>query len=72
MEMLRENLKIALNVAIGEQQRYERVEIGFDKDSSLLAGWRQVLEALNRGEEVRIVEESSAVLAARKQFGEAP
>jgi hypothetical protein len=56
MTILKENLIIALQSAIEQRQEYEKVSMKFayGMDSALLTGWKQVLEALQKGETVTI------------------
>jgi len=49
------NLASALVVAIKAQEKYEREELNYRMDSGLLAGWRETLEAIKRGEKVEVV-----------------
>ena len=56
MRMRKENLKVALSVAVREQMKRERQETRNPKfESSMVRGWRDVLEAIERGEGVDLV-----------------
>ena len=55
MKVQREQLKIALNVAILNQSAQERRDIR-PSDSSTLAGWREIVAAVERGEHLEIIE----------------
>jgi hypothetical protein len=50
----RENLIDVLRVAIYHRSEYEKQEFGKDYESAFVAGMRIVLEALERGEELRL------------------
>lgn len=68
MVMLRENLIVALSVAIEAQRRHDRAQPGYNRDlgdTCIVAGWVQVREALERGEDVelRTADEHCARLA---------
>jgi hypothetical protein len=54
MEIYAENLAEALRMAIAEQSTRE-MDMGFYKDSALVAGWRETLLALELGREIKIV-----------------
>lgn len=54
MTILKENLIIALQMAIHAQQDYEKEVLKYTSDSARLAGWKQVFEALQKGETVTI------------------
>lgn len=41
-EAIRQNLIIALAVAIQEQERYERNDLRYTRDSAMLATWRLI------------------------------
>ena len=49
------NLMSALDIAIRHQRDLERNVLRYENDSALLAGWKQVQEALDKGEHVEIV-----------------
>jgi hypothetical protein len=53
VNMLRGNMIAALRLAIEVRAEQER-EWGYTGESALLAGWRQVLSALKRGERVEV------------------
>lgn len=53
MTMLRENFREALLIAIRDQEIKQRA-MGYTSDSGFLAGLRQVLAALDRGEWILI------------------
>lgn len=55
MKIRKENLKSALKVAISECREQER-KSGMTGDSGLVAGWVDVLRALERNEKVEIVD----------------
>jgi hypothetical protein len=54
--ILRENLQWALRTAIKAQSDYEKKDCGPEFESFLVSGWKIVLEALNKGERVEVVE----------------
>ena len=57
MNILRSNLQSALYVAIRKQTEVDREATGNPKfKSALVAGWENVYDALNRGEDVKVVE----------------
>lgn len=54
-----ENLQIALSIAIGIHSKNERIANNDPEyKSALVAGWEAALEALKKGEQVTIVNES--------------
>lgn len=55
MKMIDLNLMSALDIAIRHQRDLERNVLRYENDSALLAGWKQVQEALDKGEHVEIV-----------------
>lgn len=59
MKVSRETLLEVFRAAIREQEKYEREVLKYTGDSSMLAGWREVLDKLENGngsEDVWIVE----------------
>jgi hypothetical protein len=56
MTILRENLIAALAVAIEARRDYERERHGERFESTMVAGWKEVLQALERREPVEIRE----------------
>lgn len=50
---LAENMMMALHEAIRSQQRTE-MRWGYNTDSAMLAGWKEVLRELEKGNEVLI------------------
>ena len=50
-----ENLKLALRIAISETEQAEK-QSGYRGDSAFLRGIKDVLEAAERGETIRVVE----------------
>jgi hypothetical protein len=54
MSYPRENLIDVLRVAIYHRSEYEKREYGQTYESAFVAGMRTVLEALERGEELRL------------------
>ena len=57
MYILKDNLVIALETAIKLRQNYEKNVLLYSGESALVAGWKEVLESLNKGEEVIIKNE---------------
>lgn len=53
MRMLTQNFMTALQIAI-KQQTLEETKLKLPSDSSFLAGLREVLEAVHRGERIEI------------------
>lgn len=51
--ILKSNLCAALYEAIQSQKEREK-GLGYDRPSALVAGWEEILKALQMGEEVRI------------------
>jgi hypothetical protein len=56
MRMRIGNLKVALSVAIRSKSAEEHKDHGEDFESTMVRGWRDVLDALHAREEVRVVE----------------
>ena len=52
--ILKSNLKLALSMAIEKQSFAEKENFGYDRDSALVAGWKDVLKSLNEGKTVKI------------------
>lgn len=55
MTMHRENLIIALNLAIAFKQSVEQQSYGPSFESTFIAGLKEVRDALNAGKEVEII-----------------
>lgn len=53
--MHKSNLATALNVAIKAQEKYEREELNYGMDSALVAGWKEVLEAIKNGNHIDVI-----------------
>lgn len=58
MKVFKESMELALKIAIEHRVKEEK-ELGYDRDSALVAGWRQALLAVQRGEDLRIVKDWS-------------
>jgi hypothetical protein len=56
VKVYRENLMSALNHAIEARGKDERKAHGPDFESCLVAGWKEVLDALGKGERLEIKE----------------
>jgi hypothetical protein len=56
MEYPRTNLEAAIAVAIHYQSKYEEKHYGPEFQSAMLTSWRQVLEALRKGEDLHLVD----------------
>lgn len=54
--ILKENLQIALTMAIKYQKKYEISNMGFGFKSGLVAGWEETLKDLNDNKQVYIKE----------------
>ena len=54
VRMWQSNLESALEIAIRERSREEKEEHGPNFRSSLVGGWKEVLEACKRGDKVVI------------------
>ena len=52
--MLKQNLEIALYLAIRSQQDFETKENGQDFESVFVAGLKEILKALQRGETINV------------------
>lgn len=57
MRILTTNFIAALRIAIETQSKREREEWGYTGDSILVAGWKQILEAAERGEQIEVREQ---------------
>jgi hypothetical protein len=51
----RSNLARALHSAILLQVKYEKEKLGYTQDSALVAGWREALEAILRGDDIELI-----------------
>ncbi len=58
MKVLKINLIVALNVAIREEQKYEKEYLHYTSNSALVQGWIALRDALLRNERVEIVNNS--------------
>lgn len=57
MKIRRSSMASALNTAIQAQREYERTQLGYERDSALIAGWCEVLGGLrDKSVTVEIVE----------------
>jgi hypothetical protein len=54
MNIQQSNLLFALNVAIKDQERIEK-DYGFDRDSALLGGWRELYEHIRSGGQITLI-----------------
>lgn len=57
MKMQKQNLEMALVVAIANQGEQEQ-RAGLQHESALVQGWREILKASEAGERIEIVDES--------------
>lgn len=53
--MHKSNLATALSLAIKAQEKYEREELNYGQDSALVAGWREILEAIKDGNHIDVI-----------------
>ena len=51
------NLITALSRSISYQRDYERTRLGYTRDSGQVAGWQEVLDAANRGEQIVVTQD---------------
>lgn len=51
-----ENLRMALEIAVAEQEKFEKEVLQYTGESAFLAGIREVLRALNRREKIDILQ----------------
>lgn len=56
VQMHRENLVIALSLAIAEQERIDKSK-GLTGDSGFAAGWKQVLDVVKQGGNIKFFED---------------
>lgn len=54
IEMRQSNLALALHHAIQGREPWEKKE-GYTSDSALLAGWKEILKAIDEGRYVEII-----------------
>ena len=50
------NLASALSVAIKDQEKYEKEQLNYDRDSALLGGWRDILTAIENGDTINLTD----------------
>ena len=50
----RENILMALNLAIKEQEKYEHDELKYTKDSALLQTWKEFAEEVKQNDVINL------------------
>lgn len=56
MIVIRSNLREAISIAIKDQESHEGNEFGLNSESCLLAGWKDLLKAIDSGEQISIID----------------
>ena len=52
----RDNVLIALMMAIETRAKFEREQLQYTSDSALLAGWRELYNAVQSNEDLQIID----------------